>query len=129
MNSPTWTKDLGNPASASLMHSGHHFQSRSSFLKHLSCQTQIMKFRIPTTFKKLLRGQIRRKMRNGSPEQMIVNTTLGLKPRGTLDANLRNKASDQYEQCTLDRFTKTFFWNFQNSRADLCYILIYKKML
>ena len=24
----------------------------------------------------------------------------------------------------LDRFTKTFFWNFQNSRADLCYILI-----
>ena len=27
---------------------------------------------------------------------------------------------------TLDRFTKTFFWNFQNSRADLCYILIYK---
>ena len=28
-------------------------------------------------------------MRNGSPEQMIVNTTLGLKPRGTLDANLR----------------------------------------
>ena len=31
---------------------------------------------------------------------MIVNTTLGLKPRGTLDANLRNKANDQYEQCT-----------------------------
>ena len=30
---------------------------------------------------------------------------------------------------TLDRFTKTFFWNFQNSRADLCYILIYKQML
>ena len=28
---------------------------------------------------------------------------------------------------TLDRFTKTFFWNFQNIRADLCYILIYKK--
>ena len=23
----------------------------------------------------------------------------------------------------LDQFTKTFFWNFQNSRADLCYIL------
>ena len=39
-------------------------------------------------------------MRNGSPEQMIVNTTLGLKPRGTLDADLRNKASDQNEQCT-----------------------------
>ena len=31
----------------------------------------------------------RRKMRNRSPEQMIVNTTLGLKSRGTLDANLR----------------------------------------
>ena len=58
MNSPTWTKVLGNPASASLMHSGHHFQSRSSFLKHLSCQTQIMKFRIPSNFKKLLWGQI-----------------------------------------------------------------------
>ena len=29
----------------------------------------------------------------------------------------------------LDRFTKTFFWNFQKSRADLCYIFIYKQML
>ena len=29
----------------------------------------------------------------------------------------------------LDRFTKTFFWNFQNSRAVLCYILIDKQML
>ena len=29
----------------------------------------------------------------------------------------------------LDRFTKTFFWNFQSIRADLCYILIYKQML
>ena len=24
---------------------------------------------------------------------------------------------------TLDRFTKTFFWNFQSIQADLCYIL------
>ena len=32
-------------------------------------------------------------------------------------------------QCTLDRFTKTFFWNFQSIPADLCYILIYKQML
>ena len=32
-------------------------------------------------------------------------------------------------QCILDRFTKTFFWNFQSIRADLCYILIYKQML
>ena len=31
--------------------------------------------------------------------------------------------------CVLDRFTKTFLRNFQNSRADLCYILIYKQML
>ena len=31
--------------------------------------------------------------------------------------------------CTLDRFTKTFFWNFQSIQADLCYILIYKQML
>ena len=31
--------------------------------------------------------------------------------------------------CTIDRFTKTFFWNFQNIRADLCYISIYKQML
>ena len=30
---------------------------------------------------------------------------------------------------TLDRFTKTFFWNFQNIRAVLCYILIDKQML
>ena len=30
---------------------------------------------------------------------------------------------------TLDQFTKTFFWNFQSIRADLCYILIYKQML
>ena len=29
----------------------------------------------------------------------------------------------------LDRFTKTFFLNFQNIRADLCYILIFKQML
>ena len=27
--------------------------------------------------------------------------------------------------CTLDRFTKTFFWNFQSIPADLCYILIW----
>ena len=33
------------------------------------------------------------------------------------------------QTCTLDRFTKTFFWNFQSIRADLCYILIYKQML
>ena len=32
-------------------------------------------------------------------------------------------------KCSLDRFTKTFFWNFQKSRADLCYILIYKQLL
>ena len=31
--------------------------------------------------------------------------------------------------CTLDRFRKTFFWNFQSIPADLCYILIYKPML
>ena len=31
--------------------------------------------------------------------------------------------------CPLDRFTKTFFWNFQSIPADLCYILIYKQML
>ena len=30
---------------------------------------------------------------------------------------------------TLDRFTKTVFWNFQSIPADLCYILIYKQML
>ena len=30
---------------------------------------------------------------------------------------------------TVDRFTKTFFWNFQSIQADLCYILIYKQML
>ena len=30
--------------------------------------------------------------------------------------------------CSLDRFTKTFFWNFQSIQADLCYILIYKQM-
>ena len=30
--------------------------------------------------------------------------------------------------CTLDRFTKTFLWNFQSIWADLCYILIYKQM-
>ena len=29
----------------------------------------------------------------------------------------------------LDQFTKTFFWNFQSIRADLCYILMYKQML
>ena len=29
----------------------------------------------------------------------------------------------------LDRFTKTFFWNFQNIQAVLCYILIDKQML
>ena len=31
--------------------------------------------------------------------------------------------------CTVDRFTKTFFWNFQKCRAVLCYILIDKQML
>ena len=34
-----------------------------------------------------------------------------------------------FSQCALDRFTKTFFWNFQNIRAVLCYILIDKQML
>ena len=29
----------------------------------------------------------------------------------------------------VDRFTKTFFWNFQKCRAVLCYILIDKQML
>ena len=32
-------------------------------------------------------------------------------------------------KCALDRFTKTFFWNFQNIQAVLCYILIEKQML
>ena len=36
---------------------------------------------------------------------------------------------NQSLECPLDWFTKTFFWNFQNIRADLCYILIYKQML
>ena len=31
--------------------------------------------------------------------------------------------------CTVDRLTKTFFWNFQTTRAVLCYILIDKQML
>ena len=31
--------------------------------------------------------------------------------------------------CTVDRFTKFFFWNFQKTRAVLCYILIDKQML
>ena len=31
--------------------------------------------------------------------------------------------------CPVDRFTKTFFWDFQSIRADFCYILIYKQML
>ena len=35
----------------------------------------------------------------------------------------------QCSECILDQFTKTFFWNFQSIRADLCYILIYKQML
>ena len=30
---------------------------------------------------------------------------------------------------SVDRFTKTFFWNFQKCRAVLCYILIDKQML
>ena len=34
-----------------------------------------------------------------------------------------------YAVYTLDRFIKTFFWNFQSIPADLCYILIYKQML
>ena len=38
-------------------------------------------------------------------------------------------AKDLKDPCSLDRFTKTFFWNFQSIQADLCYILIYKQML
>ena len=34
-----------------------------------------------------------------------------------------NKVNEHMKACPVDRFTKTFFWNFQNSRADLCYIL------
>ena len=34
-----------------------------------------------------------------------------------------------YNLYTLDRFTKTSFWNFQNSRTVLWYILIDKQML
>ena len=30
---------------------------------------------------------------------------------------------------TLDRFIKTFFWNFQKCKTDLCYIMIDKQML
>ena len=30
---------------------------------------------------------------------------------------------------TLDKFIKTFFWNFQKCKEDLCYILIDKQML
>ena len=45
--------------------------------------------------------------------------------------HLMAKISPEWRQneCTLDRFTKTFFWNFQSIPADLCYILIYKQML
>ena len=32
-------------------------------------------------------------------------------------------------QWTLDRFTKTFFWNFQKCQAVLCHILIDKHTL
>ena len=39
------------------------------------------------------------------------------------------KHSDILLVCPLDRFTKAFFWNFQNVRAVLCYILIDKQML
>ena len=38
-------------------------------------------------------------------------------------------SSQMISDCSLDRFTKTFFWNFQSIPADLCYILIYKQML
>ena len=38
-------------------------------------------------------------------------------------------SQDVTRNCGLDRFTKTFFWNFQSIPADLCYILIYKPML
>ena len=34
-----------------------------------------------------------------------------------------------FRVCSVDRFTKTFFWNFQSILADFCYILIYKQML
>ena len=35
----------------------------------------------------------------------------------------------RHHHCVVDRFTKTFFWNFQSIPADICYILIYKQML
>ena len=36
--------------------------------------------------------------------------------------------NDSACKCTVDRFTKTFFWNYQKKRAVLCYILIDKQM-
>ena len=42
---------------------------------------------------------------------------------------LRGKMTFFSGECALDRFTKTFFWNFQKKRAVLCYILIDKQML
>ena len=33
------------------------------------------------------------------------------------------------DACVVDRFIKTFVWNFQKCKVDLCYILIDKQML
>ena len=46
-----------------------------------------------------------------------------------LSLNRKSVISDDRGRCALDRFTKTFFRNFQNIRAVLCYILIDKRML
>ena len=42
---------------------------------------------------------------------------------------LLQTATPCYTHSTLDRVTKSFFWNFQKSRAVLCYILKDKEML
>ena len=40
-----------------------------------------------------------------------------------------DEGDEDSDNSDVDRFTKTFFWNFQSIPADLCYILIYKQML
>ena len=61
---------------------------------------------------------------------MKFNVVVGGDGREGEDGRRENLGGCQVETaCTLDRFTKTFFWNFQKSRTVLCYILIDKQML
>ena len=60
---------------------------------------------------------------------MYKNLWLHALTKSSIESNSASCLDDKSHRCTLDRLIKTFFLNFQKSRAVLCYILIDRQML